>query len=169
MTLRLLSSTLVLIVLLPGLLSASQHSDFSLKDLNGEIHRVSELQGKWLVMNFWATWCTPCIEEMPELEDFHRRHKDKDAVVWGITFEEIGEQKIRNFLFELDITYPILGYGQEPNTGFGKVSVLPTTFLIDPHGRFFKRYEGPITAAHLERDISSDFSEQSRERKRQHQ
>ena len=156
---KLIASTVLLTISSIGLTSASQHSDFSLKDLNGTVHRVSDLQGKWLVMNFWATWCPPCIEEMPELEDFHRRHKDKDAVVWGITFEEISEPQIRDFLFELDITYPILGHGQEPNTGYGKVRVLPTTFLIDPHGKFFKRYDGPITAAHLERDISAKFSE----------
>ena len=146
---------LLLLGIVTHSVSADESSDFVLNDLEGKEYRVSDYRGKWIVMNFWATWCPPCIHEMPELQAFHTEHKDTDAVVWGITFEEISKADLRKFLKKVNVTYPILGYGQNPDTGYGKVNVLPTTFLIDPAGKFFRRFEGPITQAHLEQAIAS--------------
>ena len=152
--------TLCMVALLgSSAIRAENTSDFALKDLDGKEHRVSDLSGKWLVLNFWATWCAPCIREMPELEAFYKKHKDDDAVVWGVTYEDISISKIRQFVADLGVTYPILGYGQQPYTGYGNVKVLPTTFLIDPQGKFYKRYEGPITAVQLDRDIANADAE----------
>ncbi len=124
--------------------TAGEEQDYSLKDLNDITHRVSDLKGKFLVMNFWATWCSPCIHEMPELEKFYQNHKNT-AVVWGITFEDSDLESIKSFVKKLNVTYPILGYGQDPETGYGQVNVLPTTFIIDQDGKFLHRFEGPIT------------------------
>lgn len=55
--------------------------DYAPRDYKGVEHRLSDYRGKWVVMNFWATWCPPCLEEIPELAKFHAEHKDKDAVV----------------------------------------------------------------------------------------
>jgi len=106
-------------------------------------------------MNFWATWCAPCIHEMPELESFYQNNKDI-AEVWGITFEDTDLESIKSFIHKLKITYPILGYGQDPETGYGRVKVLPTTFIIDRDGKFLHRFEGPIT----EQDIVEIISRQ---------
>jgi peroxiredoxin len=124
-------------------------ADYALRDLDGRLHRVSDYRGKWLVINFWATWCPPCIEEMPELERFYRQNKSR-AQVWGVTFEDSDQDKIRQFVEQLGVSYPILGHGQDPLTGYGTVTVLPTTFVIKPDGLFHHRFEGPITA----RDIT---------------
>lgn len=129
---------------------ANETIDYELRDLAGNLHRVSDYRGKWLVINFWATWCPPCIKEMPELERFFQENKDR-AHMWGVTFEDNGLEKIREFVKRLGVTYPILGYAQDPLTGYGSVTVLPTTFIIDPKGLFFHRFEGPITA----QDISN--------------
>ena len=112
------------------------------------------MRGKWLVMNFWATWCPPCIDEMPELERFHQRHKDSDALVWGVTYEDTPVEQLKVFLDKLAISYPILGNGQPPDTPFGTIKVLPTTFIIDPQGKFHQKIEGRVTAADLERIIA---------------
>ena len=139
----------ILIVLVTGLtpvtVFASESVDYGLRDLDGKLHRVSDYRGKWLVINFWATWCPPCIAEMPELQRFYQQNKST-AQVWGVTFEDTDKAKIRQFIKQLGVTYPILGYGQDPLTGFGTVSVLPTTFVIDQQGLFFHRFEGPVTA-----------------------
>lgn len=137
--------SVLLICLFSLTLDASESSDYQLVDMDGNIHRVSDNRGKWLVINFWASWCPPCIKEMPEIERFYQENKST-AQVWGVTFEDSDKEKIQQFVAQLGVTYPILGYGQDPLTGFGDVNVLPTTFVIDPDGLFFHRFEGPITA-----------------------
>jgi peroxiredoxin len=129
--------------------------EFELTDLDGHPQRLSEQRGKWVIINFWATWCPPCIHEMPELEAFYRAHNNGNATVWGVTFEDTPAELIREFVADLDVTYPIMGLGHDPVTPFGRVKVLPTTFVIDPAGEFARRFEGPVTAAQLERAIAS--------------
>ena len=129
----------------PVTIYADDSADYELRDLEGKLHRVSDNRGKWLVINFWATWCPPCIAEMPELQKFHQQNQ-ANAQVWGVTFEDTHKANVRRFIEQLGITYPILGYGQDPLTGFGTVTVLPTTFIIDKQGLFYHRFEGPITA-----------------------
>ena len=151
MTQRLSILFVVVLLLAPRVYAA----DYQLTDLGGKLHRVSDHRGKFVIINFWATWCAPCIHEMPELERFHQSNRDR-AMVWGVTFERIGKDRVIDFVENLGVTYPILGFGQEPRTGYGQVTVLPTTFIIDREGLFMRRFEGPITAADLENAITED-------------
>ena len=91
------------------------------------------------IINFWATWCAPCLKELPELERFYQQNKDT-AHLWGVTFEDSDKASIVEFVERLGITFPILGYGEDPLTGYGEVRVLPTTFLINPEGKIAKIY-----------------------------
>jgi len=131
---------------------ADDSFDYQLKDLDGQIHKASDYRGKWLVINFWATWCAPCIHEMPELERFYRQNRET-ASVWGVTFEDSDRERIVEFVTRLGVSYPILGFGQDPLTGFGEVRVLPTTFLINPQGLFQHRFEGPIGAHDIVEEV----------------
>jgi peroxiredoxin len=137
--------TWLILALMPVGIQADDSADYELRDMDGKVYRVSDYRGKWLIINFWATWCPPCIHEMPELERFYKQNISS-AQVWGVTFEDTDKAKIQQFIERLGITYPVLGYGQDPLTGFGTVTVLPTTFVIDKKGLFFHRFEGPITA-----------------------
>ena len=132
--------------------------EFTLPDLDGKTHTLSEYQGKWVVINFWATTCPPCVMEMPELSDFHDRHKDRDAVVLGMNFEDIKQSWMRRFLDSVHVTYPILPWGTSPATPFGLVVALPTTFIIDPDGRQVAQQVGPMTAADIEAYIQRKTS-----------
>ena len=139
----------------PAVLTAAEAGgertiELSLKDIDGNLHTLAEYRGKWVVVNFWATTCPPCIREMPELSDFHDRHKDHDAVVLGVNFEDIRESWMRRFLDSVDVTYPILPWGTSPATPFGLIIALPTTFIVSPDGTSVARYTGPITAADIE-------------------
>ena len=129
----------------PADVNAPVYPSFKLPDIDGAERDFSEWSGKHRLLNFWATWCPPCIQEMPELERFYQQNISS-AQIWGVTFEDTDKAKIRQFIEQLGITYPVLGYGQDPLTGFGTVNVLPTTFVIDKQGLFFHRFEGPITA-----------------------
>jgi thiol-disulfide isomerase/thioredoxin len=131
---------------------ASDSFEYQLTDIDGRVHKTSDYRGKWLVINFWASWCAPCIHEMPELERFYQQHK-ATAMVWGVTFEDSDRDRILEFVERLGVSYPILGLGQDPLTGYGKVRVLPTTFLINPEGLFQHRFEGPISAQDIIEEI----------------
>ena len=129
--------------------------DFTLQDLDGKSVSLSDYRGKWVVVNFWATTCPPCIKEMPELSDFHDRHKDRDAVVLGVNFEDIRQSWMKRFLGSVDVTYPILPWGTSPATPFGLIVALPTTYIVSPSGTSVARYTGQLTAADIEAYIES--------------
>jgi len=132
--------------------------DFSLKDIDGKLHTLADYRGKWVIVNFWATTCPPCVKEMPELSDFHDRHKDHDAVVLGVNFEDIKSTWMRRFVESVHVSYPILPWGTSPATPFGLVVALPTTFIVAPDGRQVAQQVGPMTAADIEAYIERKAS-----------
>lgn len=148
---RLWLSSLILLLGLVG--CAKKPVDFALPDVDGRIHRLSDYHGKWVVVNYWATWCPPCLEELPELELFHAAHKDKDAVVLGINMEEIEPRQLRAFLERYEISYPVLRSPLRSQTELGAVPGLPTSFLVSPKGEVVTRKIGEITAEWLEKSI----------------
>lgn len=138
-----------------GCAQSDDRVDFSLPDLDGKPHTLSQHRGKWVVVNYWATWCPPCLKEMPELEDFHARHEHKDAVVLGVNMEDVSVERLREFVDEYFISFPILRDRPRPRTELGTIPGLPTSFLIRPDGRLAARQVGPLTAEHLEKFIAN--------------
>jgi thiol-disulfide isomerase/thioredoxin len=140
--------------LLAGLFSlaavGADKVDFTLPDIDGNKVSLSDYRGKWVVVNYWATWCPPCLEEIPDLVEFHERHKDKDAVVLGVSFEEVNKDYLLEFVESHFMTYPVLRMAPAPRTELGPVMGLPTTYIISPNGERIARQEGPITGAALE-------------------
>jgi peroxiredoxin len=132
---------------------ASEAKNFSYPDLDGKIHQLSDYRGKWVLVNYWATWCPPCLEEIPELEVFHNNHKDTLAVVLGVSMEGINSDKLREFVEDQFISYPILLAGDDVSQLLGKVPGLPTSYLVDPRGEVVAREVGPIDSAAIEKFI----------------
>jgi peroxiredoxin len=130
--------------------------DFELPGLDGKTHRLSDYRGKWVLVNYWATWCPPCREELPELEVFHANHKDKDAVVIGVAMERIKKARLKAFVDEQFISYPILMMNPAASTELGRVPGLPTSYLINPQGELTARQVGPVTVQDLEAFINSE-------------
>lgn len=130
--------------------SSTQGPEFSLQGIDGKVHQLSDYRGKWVVVNYWATWCPPCLEEIPELVDFHERHKDTDAVVLGVNYEDKGRAELSDFSNEYLISYPVL-LG-EPGSGknIGTIPGLPTTYVVSPSGEVMARQVGPLTAQMLD-------------------
>ncbi len=128
--------------------------DFELPGLDGKVYRLSDYRGKWVLVNYWATWCPPCREELPELEVFHSNHKDKDAVVLGVAMERIKKDRLQKFVDEQFLSYPILMMEPAASTELGRVPGLPTSYLIDPQGELAARQVGPVTLQDLEAFIN---------------
>jgi thiol-disulfide isomerase/thioredoxin len=124
--------------------------DFTLSDANGVTHDLKKYRGKWVVVNYWATWCPPCLEEIPDLVKFHEKHKDLDAVVIGVDYEDIPAQQLDSFVKKLGVSYPIMQADPSVNPEFGDVPGLPTTFMINPQGELVAKQTGPLTITALE-------------------
>ena len=115
---------------------------------------LSAKRGGWVVVNFWATWCAPCLKEIPDLSDFHDRRTDAEVI--GLAFEEIEPEEMRAFLRERPASYPIaLVDVYQPPADFATPRGLPMTYLIDPEGKVAKRFLGPVTSAELEAVIDA--------------
>lgn len=125
--------------------------DFSLETTDGQIIRLSELRGKTVVLNFWATWCPPCRAEMPTLERIAQEYADQDVILLGINLNFLDKAaEIQAFLEKYGITFPILLDRQGEVARLYEISALPTTFFIGPDGMI--RYVvigGPISEVTL--------------------
>ena len=145
-----------LTLLLVSIFSTSLFAvDMKLEKMDGTTDLLSKYKGKWVIVNYWATWCPPCVEEMPELQSFHDDHKDTDGVVIGINSEDVSNEKLKAFLDDYFITYP--SYVSKPAyiTALGKLPGLPTTFVISPEGNIEAKQVGGVTKDMIESFINN--------------
>ncbi|MCB1866021.1 MAG: TlpA family protein disulfide reductase [Chromatiales bacterium] len=129
--------------------------EFTLKDLDGRDHSLSDYRGRWVIVNYWATWCPPCLEEMPELEVFYNNHKDTNAVVLGLNMEDIATEKLKKWADDQFLSFPILRDRPRGETELGRIHGLPSTYIVNPQGRLVARQIGPVTAKLLEEFIAA--------------
>lgn len=140
--------TTVLLAIAP--ITQAEKIDYALPDIDGVKRNISEFRGKWVVLNFWATWCPPCLQEIPELVEFHEDHHKKDAIVVGVAYENIEPKTLKEFVESYFMNYPILVTSPTSKTPFGVISGLPSTFLISPTGELVATQTGPVTAKLIE-------------------
>ena len=114
----------------PGSLAPS----FTLMDINGESKSLSDYRGKKILLNFWASWCTPCIEEAPDLEKLQATLRDSNFTVIGIAVEDDLES-VKAFVTENKLNYPILFDNDGKIRALYKISGFPETYLVDPEGK----------------------------------
>lgn len=122
---------------------------FSLTDLQGQPFKAGDYRGKWLVLNYWATWCAPCREEIPELVKF--QEENPQVQILGIAYEDSEVEKLQAFVEEFKPNYPILTIDMfdTPKFAADEVVGLPTTVVYTPEGLRHKKHVGPIDATGL--------------------
>ena len=135
--------------------------DYELPDVNGQMQSLDQYQGKWVIVNYWATWCGTCMKELPDLVSMHEGNKDKDIVVVGVNFESIDNDQLKAFVAEQSIPYPVLRSEPVPVTAVGKVPALPTTYIIDPAGKVVAGQVGLVTQQDLEDYIAGKKAEKT--------
>ncbi len=137
-------------------LSSQSLFSASLPNENGVSQQLSQYKGKVIVLNFWATWCPPCREEMPELSALHKEYQAKNVVVLGIAIDELTQVKI--FTKETPVSYPLFA-AEEDGMSLGNSlgndkGVLPYTVIINSDGKVVKTYFGRITKSLLETTLN---------------
>lgn len=120
-----------------------------LQTVDGKPYDLAAHRGKWVVVNFWATWCAPCIKEMPELSELDQRREDVEVI--GLAYEEIEPQAMLDFLKQRPVVYPVAILDvYAPPADFATPRGLPMTYLIAPDGKVAKQFLGPVTAKEIE-------------------
>jgi thiol-disulfide isomerase/thioredoxin len=127
---------------------------FLVNDLDGGIISTADLHGKVVLVNFWATWCPPCREEIPELIELSKRYKDKLQVI-GVSMDDSPAGEVRQFAKQIGITYPVVMGSGAIEAEYGGVPALPTSFVISPDGRVVQKHAGLYPIGVYETEIRS--------------
>ena len=130
--------------------ATAQKPTLSIATLDGKTFDLAAHRGHWVIVNFWATWCSPCIKEMPDISAFVAAHKDVAAI--GIAWEDTERAEIDAFVKAHPVSYPLAqGDVYKPLEDFEEPRGLPVTYVIAPDGTVRKKFTGPITGDDLER------------------
>lgn len=135
--------------------------EFSRPDLSGKPVRLADYPGKFVLLNFWASWCGPCLEEMPKFSGWQREYGAQGLQVIGVSMDD-DLASARRLIARHPTAYPILIGDAALGESFGGVLGLPLTYLIDPKGRIVARYQGNGDLAKMEAKIKALLAQRSK-------
>jgi peroxiredoxin len=116
--------------------------EFHLPDLTGAQVASSSFQGKVVILDFWATWCPPCREEIPHLVNLQAKYRDQGLAIVGLSLDAGGARDVKPFAEEHDVNYTMLIANEEVAKAYGNITSIPTTFVIDRDGKIVRRFIG---------------------------
>ena len=126
---------------------------FSLTSLEGKTVAMKDLANKVVIIDFWATWCGPCREEIPHLNQLYSELKSKGLEIVGISMDSDGTDGVKDFVREFRMQYPVVMGDEKLAESFGGIIGLPTTLIIDRSGQVAKKYIGLPPAADMEKVV----------------
>ena len=129
--------------------AAAPAPDWLLRDMAGHTHQLSNYRGQWVVVNYWAPWCPPCLEEMPELVAFYDAHAKQQVMVLGVAVQYENERSVKTFVEDMLVSYPII-LGEAQSKPIVRPEVLPTTYVYAPDGSLYKVKRGALSKQWLE-------------------
>lgn len=140
--------TLSLVGLAPAYAAMPARPTLQVTTLDGKSYDLASQRGHWVIVNFWATWCVPCIKEMPDISRFVATHKNVSAI--GLAYDDSAPADIKAFVAKHPVVYPIAQVTlDKPPKDFDEPRGLPTTYVIDPQGRLARTFVGPVNAETL--------------------
>jgi peroxiredoxin len=149
---------LLLAVTVGAIGSGDVAPDFALTNVDGKMLRLADYRGQLVLLNFWASWCGPCVEEMPRLAAWQRDYGAAGLQVIGVSMDDEAAP-VRRFLARHPVDYPIVLGDAQLGERYGGILGLPQSFLIDRRGRIVGRYKGKTALSQLEAVIRSQLRE----------
>lgn len=143
---------------LVGNVQGVQAPDFTLISLDGTKVKLSDYRGKAVLLNFWATWCSPCKVEMPWFEDLQKQYARDGLVVLGVAMDDSGPAKIAQFASEVGVNYPVLLGTDKISDDYGNVQYLPTTFYIGRDGLIVDKLTGLLDRKDIEEAVKKTLN-----------
>jgi peroxiredoxin len=140
-----------------GLEKENLAPDFELRNVDGKTFKLSELRGKKVIVNFWTTWCPPCRQEMPDMEELYSKYKSKNVEILAVNLieSEKSRKDVPEFIKTFNITFPVL-YDEKANAGrLYNVSSIPASFIIDTQGVIREKLVGPMTYEWMEKTLNA--------------
>ncbi len=120
--------------------SCSKNSDFYL--LDGSDKDLGDYRGQWLIINFWAKWCSPCLEEIPELNRLHEKAALYNLAIIGISYDPLDNHQIKSIVDQWNINYPVVATQPIPHFPFKLPKSLPSNYILDPNGQLVAQISG---------------------------
>ncbi len=128
--------------------------DFTLKDPAGkDFNFASQTKDKVVILDFWATWCPPCVKEIPSYIKLARKYKDKGVLIVGVALDDAAH--VRDFAEKARINYPLVIGNEQVTVTYGGIRGIPTTFLIDRQGRIVNKYIGYTDEATFSQEVEN--------------
>ena len=112
----------------------ASHAETILQDIGGQKISFADLKGKWVFINYWASWCQPCMDEIPELNRFYEQHKNRDVALFSVNFDSPPVGADKSLIQALNIRYPVLKDDPADALHLGDIRGVPVTFVFNPEG-----------------------------------
>ncbi len=129
--------------------------EWTLTDVNGATVQSSDFKGKVVLLDFWATWCPPCRDEIPAFVELQEEYGDEGLVVVGVSLDEGGPAVVKRFMKRFKMNYPVVMGNQKIANDFGGIRGIPTTFVLDREGRIVSKHVGFAEKAVFEREVKA--------------
>jgi DsbE subfamily thiol:disulfide oxidoreductase len=126
---------------------------WQLKDLEGKAVSSGDFKGKVVVLNFWATWCPPCRQEIPDFIALQKEYGSRGLTFVGVALDEEGASAVKPFAKDAGINYPLVIGDEKAVTAYESIEVVPTTYVIDRNGIVISRHIGSLSKAEMEQEI----------------
>lgn len=133
--------------------TSAQAPDFSLPTTDGKILKLSNLKGKVVIIDFWATWCPPCRKGIPDLIELKKKYGGKGLEIVGVSVDAETKNQVVPFIKDHGINYPVVYGNQNVSELYGGIEAIPTTFIIDKQGKIVASYQGLMPALTYENHV----------------
>jgi peroxiredoxin len=136
------------------LAAGAKAPEWELVNLDGKKVKSSDFAGKVVVLDFWATWCPPCVKEIPSFIELQKQYSDKGLTIVGVSLDQDPPEEVKNFVEKHKMNYPVVMGDEKTAEAFGGIEAIPTTFVIDRDGRVVSRHVGYTEKEVFEKEIT---------------